>query len=351
MYRNTWAEINLENIAFNIKTLIQKNTEYNYFFGVVKGNCYGHYDVYKTIIDSGCNYLAVATLDEALKIREVFKEIPILCLGIIPTNYFKICLLNNITITISNYEQIKNITSKELNNLKVHLKINTGMNRLGTNKKEIALIKEKIKECEFILEGIYSHIYNPLNESDTLKQIQKFVNIIEEFNFEDVPIRHLFASESLILYKKISILNGCRLGSAMYGFSPDKELCLKSTFKVISEVIQINEVKNETVGYNGTYRVNDIEKIAVVAIGYADGIIRQNTGRFVYINQKPYKIVGNICMDMLFVKVDDEVKINDLVEVIKDNDHIELIANHLNSNNNEVMCLISNRVPRKYLKS
>lgn len=100
---------------------------------------------------------------------------------------------------------------------------------------------------------------------------------------------------------------------------------------------------------HGNYKANGKEKIAVVPIGYADGIIRKNTGRNVYINGKSYNIVGNICMDMLFVKVDDTVKVHDRVNIIKDIEHIEQIAKHLDTIPYEVTCSISKRVPRIYV--
>ena len=109
---------------------------------------------------------------------------------------------------------------------------------------------------------------------------------------------------------------------------------------------QINEINKETVGYDAKYKAKGREKIAVISIGYADGIIRKNKGRYVYINERPYKIVGNICMDMLFVKVDDNVKLYDKVEIIKDTKHIRNIAKHLQTNNFEVLISISSRVPR-----
>ena len=134
----------------------------------------------------------------------------------------------------------------------------------------------------------------------------------------------------------------------MYGLMENKENPLFSTFSLHSEVIQINEVENGTVGYNGNYKVEGKEKIAVVPIGYADGIIRKNTGRNVYINNKEYKIVGNICMDMLFVKIDSSVKVGDKVTIIKDIGHIEEIAKYLDTIPYEIICSIGKRVPRVY---
>ena len=351
MYRNTYVEVNLKNIENNVKSLINKYNGYKYYFGVVKADCYGHNDikVVETIIKGGCNYLAVATLEEALQIRRKIKDIPILCLGIIPIEFIEECINNNITLTISNLEYLEKLVAKEHSKLKVHIKINTGMNRLGTNnKQEFNKMYEIIKNSNLILEGIYTHIYNSSNQIDTAKQFAKFEEIIANVNLKEIPIIHLCASDAMMSYPKLEYANGCRLGIAMYGLMENKVIPLSSTFSLYSEVIQINEVENGTVGYNGNYKVKGKERIAVVPIGYADGIIRRNTGRNVYINNKQYKIVGNICMDMLFVKVDNFVKVGDKVTIIKDIEHIEEIAKYIDTIPYEVICSIGKRVPRVY---
>ena len=351
MYRNTYVEINLGNLKYNVKTLINRYSDYKYHFGVVKADCYGHNDILtvKTIIDAGCNYLCVATLDEALKIRKEIKNIPILCLGIIDSKYISLCIKKNITITMSSLDYLKKLNQS--NKLKVHIKINTGMNRLGVNNKdEFNKIYDLIKEKGFILEGIYTHIYDVNNKKNTIKQYQEFEKITSNINLLSIPIVHIGASEATEFYPKKDYANGCRLGISMYGLVDFKNISFKSTFSLYSEVIQINEVDSSSVGYNGAYKTNGKERIAVIPIGYADGIIRKNTGRSVYINNKPYKIVGNICMDMLFVKIDDTVKVKDKVVIIKDIDHIKEIAKHLDTISYEVICSISKRVPRIYIK-
>lgn len=352
MYRNTYVEINLKNIENNVKALINRYSNYKYYFGVVKADCYGHNNIktVEVIIKGGCNYLAVATLDEALEIRKFISDIPILCLGIIPLEFISECSENNITITVSNLDYLKQLLLQKCDNLKVHIKINTGMNRLGVNNTlEFNEMYKMIKNSNLILEGVYTHIYNALNETTTLEQFKKFEDITSEINLNDIPIVHIGASDATITYLKLPYANGCRLGIAMYGLMDNKDIALSSTFSLYSEVIQINEVENETVGYNGSYKVSGKEKIAVIPIGYADGIIRKNTGRNVYINDKAYKIVGNVCMDMLFVKVDDTVKVGDKVTIIKDIPHIEEIAKHLDTISYEVICSISKRVPRMYI--
>ena len=352
MYRNTYVEINLKNIEYNVKTLIDKYNNYKYYFGVVKAECYGHNSkqTVQAVRKGGCNYLAVATLEEALEIRKTITNIPILCLGIIPVKFIKECIENNITLTISNLEYLKNLIQEKHNGLKVHVKINTGMNRLGvTTKNDFNTMIEIIKNSDLFLEGIYTHIHSPSDTNVTLGQFKKFEEITADINLNEIPIVHLCASDATIIYPKLPYANGCRLGIDIYGLMDSKEeLELLPTFSLYSEIIQINEVENATVGYNGNYKVTSPEKIGIVPIGYADGIIRKNTGRNVYINNKTYNIVGNICMDMLFVKVDDSVKVGDRVTIIKDIEHIVQIAKHLDTIPYEVICSIGKRVPRVY---
>lgn len=350
MYRNTYVEVNLNSIKNNVRRLIEKYSNYKYYFGVVKADCYGHNgnDTVKTIIDAGCNYLAVATLDEAMEIRKDIKDTPILCLGIINKKYIPICIENNITITISNLDYIKELES--FPNLKVHIKVNTGMNRLGvSSKEEFNEVYKLIREKNLILEGVYTHIYNVNSNVDTINQFNTFEYITSDIDLNSIPIVHVGASEATEFYPKKEYANGCRLGIAIYGLIDYPDIEFDSTFSLYSEVIQINKVDSGTVGYNGTYKA-DHDLIAVIPIGYADGIIRKNTGRYVYINSKKYQIVGNVCMDMLFVKVDESVKVKDRVTIIKDIEHIKEIANHLDTITYEVICSISKRVPRIYIK-
>lgn len=352
--RNTYAKINLDNIKGNVEKIINRYNDYKYYFGVVKANCYGHYDIktVEKIVQGGCNYLAVATLDEALYIRKYIKNIPVLCLGLIPVQFIGKVKENNITITINSMDYMKELMNENIDGIKAHIKINTGMNRLGMKEKqEINAVIELAKEKNVKLEGIYSHIYEATNKKLYDKQIEIFKEILEDINAKDIfSIIHISASDALSLYKKPGFVNGCRLGIIMYGFTELKDLDLKSTFELYSEVIQINTLnKGETIGYNGIYTAKeDGERIAVVSIGYDDGIIRKNTGRYVYINDEKYQIVGNICMDMLFVKIDNKVKLHDKVVILKDIEHIKEVAKHLETIPYEVLCTVGQRVKRIY---
>lgn len=350
--RNTYLEIDLKNLERNVKRLIRMCPEYRYHFGVVKADCYGQSGIkpVKAVIKGGCNYLAVATLDEALEIRKKINDIPILCLGIISVQYIETCVQNNITVTVNSLEYLKEIIEEDCEPLKVHLKINTGMNRLGiSDNKEVIEAVRLIKNNRISLEGIYTHIYDASNEQKYLKQIEYFKNAVEGVNLSQIPIVHISASEAIVNYKKPDFVNGCRFGIIMYGFTDSEDILLESTAKLVSEVVQIHSLKpGDTVGYNGLFEVKEEMKVAVVSIGYADGVIRKNTGRNVYINDKPYEIIGNICMDMLFVRIDDNIEIHDKVEILRDNEHINEVAEYLDTIPYEVLCSVGKRVPRIY---
>lgn len=349
MYRETYMEIYLNNIKSNIEKIINKNNFYKYYFGVVKASCYGFgLETIKTLIEAGCNYLAVSSLEEALEIRKIYKDIPILCFGIIDIKYIDICIENNITITISNLDYLKELLKINPSNLKAHLKLNTGMNRLGIKKQdEVEEAFNLLMNSNIDLEGIFTHIYDSLDENKTMNQYKMFECLTKNIDLSKIEIVHIDASVSLVKYPKREYCNGCRLGIIMYGLEDDSNNLL-STYKLKSKVIQINEIDNETVGYNGNYKTDKKELIAVIPIGYADGFIRKHTNSYVYINDKRYKIIGNICMDMMFVKVDETVKVGDIVELIKDNNHIYEISNHLDTISYELSCSLTSRVPRIY---
>ena len=353
MFRNTYVEVNLTNIKKNVQTFIKKYNNYQYYFGVVKADSYGHYNILtiKSIIDGGCNYLAVSSLDEALEIRDHLSNIPILCLETINLQYIHLCLKYNITITVSNIDYLKELLKNDYHDLKIHLKVDTGMNRLGLRSKEdVTNAYNLIKESNMFLEGIYTHMHDALNKEETNKQFKKFEELTSDIDLTKIPIIHLTASDATMNYPKRWYANGCRLGIVIYGLQDTIDNDFLKTFSLYSKVLQINKVSNETVGYTSNYKVDGTSYIAVIPIGYADGIIRKNTGRFVYINNKKYKIVGNICMDMLFVSVDKDVKVGDTVTIIKDIDHIIEIAKHLDTINYEVICMVGKRVPRIYIE-
>jgi len=175
MYRKTFVNIDTTVLENNIKDIKKKYPDYKYYIGVVKADSYGHNSekVIKSIIEGGCNYLAVSSLDEAMEIRKYF-DIPILCLGIINPKYMDICEKNNIDVTVTNIDYLKEIKNYKLN---IHIKIDTGMNRIGVkDKSEFNLMIDELKTSNLNLKGIFTHIYEASNKENTINQIDKFKN-------------------------------------------------------------------------------------------------------------------------------------------------------------------------------
>ena len=347
MYRNTYACIKLNNIKINVEKIINKYNDYKYYIGVVKADSYGHNgnEVVNAIISGGCNYLAVSSLDEAMEIRKDF-SIPIICLGVINPKYIDICIENNIDITIPSLDYFNKIKDYKVN---AHIKIDTGMNRLGI--KEESELESIINSTKNVyIKGIYTHIYEASNGINTNKQIDRFREITRCIDLNKIDMVHIAQSDTLINYPKIDFCNGVRLGIIMYGLT-DNNLNLLDTIELCSEIIDIKKVKKgETISYNGLYTADKDELIGIVSIGYADGVNRGLIGAYVYVNNKKCEILGSICMDMLMIRIDESIKIGDKVYIYKDINHIKYLANYLNTIPYELICNISKRVPRVYIK-
>ncbi len=379
MYRKTYAEINIDNLKQNVKNITSYYNDYKYYIGVVKGNAYGCSNlVINHLIDSGINYLATSSLDEALNVREQNKNIPILCLEPVNIEYIDICIKNKIAVTVHDFGYLKDLVKKDFNGtLTVHLKIDSGLNRLGLkDKKEInESFKLLTNNSKFYLEGIYSHFATfGLTDNFWDKQLQTFKDLTDEIDLSKIPIIHLGRSATIVHHPKIEFANAIRLGLIMFGFSfispnPSKlslmkskvkkylykvsptnntsKIELKPVFSLFSEVIQTKRVrKGEYVGYNMNYLAKDDMNIAIIAIGYADGLAKNNTGRDVEINNKRYPIIGTIGMDMSIVKVDDSVKQNDKVTLIGGSIPIREVARHLGFTPCMIMTTTTDRVPR-----
>ncbi len=380
--RGTWIKINVNNLKENVKNIVAKY-HYDYYIGVVKGNAYGHgMAIINDLIKSGINYLAVSSLDEALRIRKYNNEIPILCLQPIKIDCLKLCAKKHISIclhTLAYYEKIKHLGL----NLKVHLKINSGMNRLGlSDQKEIEYLYDDIKQYPFLeLEGIFTHFRTPgLFDKSWDNQLKKFKELTAHIDLHKIKIVHIDRSNTMLAHYKCPFCNGVRLGIVMYGYSTtikysknikdqliklkrlisnkingvskttaDQDLELKPAFSFHSTVIQVNKIKKrEYVGYGIRCKAYKDQVIAVIECGYADGFNKKNQGRYVLINGKKYPIIADIGMGMLFILVDENVKINDDVILIGEDISLPYVARYLNTSIYEVLCMLDNSIPKIY---
>lgn len=389
MYRNTYAEIKVDNLEHNAKELIKKYPDYQYYFGVVKGNAYGHSNkVVKYLTRCGINYLAVASLEEGISIRDDGVTTPILCLEPIDIDYIPVCIKNNITITVHDMAYYRNLMAKEIAEpLKVHIKLDTGMCRLGfDNKDEIKEVVDGLHTKKNVtLEGIYTHFATDgIYDISWDNQYAKFIELTSEIDLNQIPIVHLGRSQTLLNHKKIPFANGIRLGIVLYGYNPtpkplpkgilntlrklkrthyhkkhhisptitDIDINLKTAFYLYSEVIQVKEIpKGSFVGYGRVYEAEENMRVAVVPIGYADGFSRKNKGGQVVIRGKRYPIVGDINMGMIIVKVDDQVQEKDKVTLIGEQIPMREVARHMQTSVYEGSCMINDWVPRVLTKN
>ncbi|MDD2435791.1 MAG: alanine racemase, partial [Bacilli bacterium] len=301
MYRNTYVEVNVNNIEDNVKKLIATYPEYKYYFGVVKSNGYGHsHKISKYIIECGINYLAVSSLEEAIEIRKLIRDIPILCLEPISIEFIYECIRYNITITVHSPEYLKLLLEQDINKrLKVHLKIDSGMSRLGfINKEEIKQAYETLIDHQYLeLEGVFSHFATSgVNDKEWDNQVTNFLELTSLIDLKKVPIVHMAKSVNLLNHEKLPFCNGVRIGATMYGYdqtprlgngikgklrevrrnyfikkfniSPtntENHIMLKPAFNFYSEVIQVKKISAGTkVGYGATYEAKEDEYIAVV---------------------------------------------------------------------------------------
>jgi len=355
IYRDTYAEINLENLYLNYRN-IESLLNNKKVIPVVKANAYGHgvIEVVDYLTKKKINYFAVSLLEEALELRNEFSDIEILVMGVLQKEYFQIAADNKITITISNFDQM--IELDKLNvPLTVHLKIDTGMNRLGVkSNKEIIKAFSILKDNKFInLEGIYTHFSTAdMNKEYYDKQVKRFVEVTELLNY-DFKMIHMSNSSSMIKYEgEIDFTTHTRLGISLYGLTLDKETkFLKNTYRLISHITDIKMLEpGEKVGYGATYTAQEKEIIGILPIGYADGFIRQNQGGDVEINGKRYPIVGRICMDQMFVKIDNTITKKDDIILFGGLVSIDEVATRLKTINYEIICQITYRVPKIYIK-
>ena len=384
MYRKTYAIIDEDKLKNNIKEIKAKYDNYKYYIGVVKNNAYNHgIKIINSLIEGGINYLAVSSLEEALDARKYNSKIPILCLEVIDLDYIYDCINNNVTITVESLEYLEKLNKIKLDfPIKIHLKLNTGMNRLGISEvkevnKCVSIISENKK---LILEGIYSHFATSgISDKYYDDQMKKFQELTKDIDLTTIPIVHLGRSLTLVNHDKPDFVNGIRLGIIMYGFSQSikedtslrgklraikrkklikkfnisktyltNDLNLKTAFSLYSNVMTIKKVKNkEFVGYGANFFADRDIKVAIIPIGYADGVTIKYKN--VSIKGKKYQIIAD-SMDMLMVKVDNTVKIGDKVEIFGENISIREASRNNGCNSYRLFNMITNRVPRIYKK-
>lgn len=369
MYRKTYVEIDCNKLENNIKEIKNKYNDYKYYIGVVKANCYGHgIESIKYLIKGGINYLATSSLEEALKIRKLYKDISILVLEPIHYEDILVAIKNNIDITIDNKDLFDKLINNNIN-IKFHIKIDSGMNRFGfKDKNDVKYVFDNSNECVKLI-GIYTQLYSGAGNS-LKKELEQFKDLTSLINLNKIDIVHIDRSLTLEQHEKIEFATGIRLGILMYGFNKyryplswkrklynkifrikdnykESILNLDTVLKFYTEVIETKKVsRNEIIGYGGMYDNNSDVIVGILPYGFADYLFINKS--YVYINGKKYNIVVNY-MDVTSVIIDENVKVGDKVEIFGDNISIREASRLANANVYKTICSITNRVPRVYV--
>jgi alanine racemase len=366
-YRDTWAEINLDHIFYNVQSLKNMLPEKVKIFAVVKANAYGHGDIQvaRTALRAGANYLAVATLDEAIALRHKGMTAPILILGAIRPEDAGLAEEFNLTLTVFQVEWLEKAKEclQEGQCLRVHLKIDTGMGRIGVKtEQEIQEIEAYIRENSlFYLEGVFTHFAqaDSLDRAYFDYQLHLFNTLLNSFK-ERPELVHSSNSAAALRYPE-SHFNAVRMGISMYGLTPSPEIesllpfQLKEAMALRSKLTYVKEIeKGEKVGYGSTYEAKESEWIGTLPIGYADGWIRKLQGQEVLVDGVRAPIVGRICMDQTMVHLPSSVPVGTTVTLIGSQGSryisVNEIAQKLETINYEVTCMISHRIPRVFIQ-
>lgn len=285
----------------NIRNFITENTK---FCAIVKADAYGLgvENVCKAIKDK-VDFFGVACIVEALAIRKFDKETNILVLGVTSPEHYSICEKLGISITISSLEHLQELI-KSKNKCRIHLKINTGMNRFGISKlSELKKCLKLIEDNKLILEGVFSHFATKKNDIGFLKkQYYKFLQFKSIVRNKNV-IFHISNSYGTT-FEGIKNLDMVRCGNLMYGIT-ENEIKNKCVLTIKSKIVAVHRIKKgESVGYDRSFIAVKRMKIAIVPLGYADGIDRRLSNNFyVLVNGIKCKIIGYICMDALIIDI------------------------------------------------
>jgi alanine racemase len=371
--RPTWAEINLDNLAFNfhlVKYFVGQNLK---FMAVVKADGYGHNSVQcaKRLESEGVDWFGVALPEEGVELRTAGIKKPILCLGSFWLGQENLLLDNNLTPVVYQINKAEsfNQAAKERGIIaNIHIKIDTGMGRIGVRFDEVSNFAGRLKDFRNLkVEGLMTHFAaaDKLSENAfTDLQINRFNECTAIFaNTGFHPVYKDLANSAGAIAHENSSANMVRIGGVLYGLADDvlpqeiKKPELKPVMAIYTRVAHLKKVpKGETLGYGRTFKTEKDSLIATIPIGYQDGLPRalSNKGR-VIINGRFAPVVGRISMDWTIIDVSEipDVRLDDEVVIIGERQGLRISAEELAEKSDtisyEITCGINRRVPRKYL--
>ncbi len=370
--KRTWAEISLSNLEHNYRALRGSIPRECRFVGVVKANAYGHGAIQaaKRLEQLGAEYLAVACLDEVIELREAGVTAPILILGPTPVGFADKLFQYNVTQAVQDLASAKALSQAALKadkSLKIHIKVDTGMSRLGFSCSEDT-VESSVEEIAAAAalpgldaEGIFTHFANADGDEEySMHQLTRFLDVIDNLGKRGVrfEIRHCAASAAVLNYP-CTHLDMVRPGIALYGHYPDPSCVgldgpgLLPVMTLKTRIAAVREMAAGTcISYGCTHTLSRDSRVAVLPIGYADGLFRLLSNRMeVLINGVRVPILGRICMDMCMADVTDVPGVNtgDVVTVFGPELPLEEKTDMIGTIQYEMLCAVSRRVPRVYI--
>lgn len=367
--RPTKLKVNLDALLENYNKSRDLNKQ-KVIIAVVKADSYGlgAKVIAKHLYENGVRYFATATLEEALELKDVIFDSMVLVLGVTNPQNVKYAVENNVSLTCPSkewlekcLEEMESIKGK----LKIHVKIDTGMGRIGISDKEELLSIDNLLTSEKIdFEGIFSHYSNADGSDNNYDdhQTKKFDDSIKLFKNKPKYI-HIGNSASTVKYNdRKDQYNMTRLGISLYGCYPSEniekldKIELDPVVSLVSKITHVKKIsKGEKVGYGVSYEAKQDEYIATVPIGYADGILRRAQGFKIKVGTEDCEIVGRVCMDQLMVRCSENTKVGDDVLFFGENNgqkiSVDDFATYQDTISYEILCCINKRVPRIYYKN
>lgn len=364
IHRDSWVEINLENIAYNMSS-IRKNTPKGVkLLAVVKADAYGHGSVMiaPTLLASGADMLGVASIDEGVDLRQAKISCDILVLGAVPVWAVESAVKANLIIAIFSKEHLQACRQAyERTGIKpkVHVKLDTGMNRIGVSMDEAVEFINEVKIADYLeFGGIFTHLANAENREKTQIQIDRWNSVISKIDTSGLLL-HILNTAGAMCYD-VPNSNMYRAGIGIYGLYPDlpsdgdvKKPDLKPVMSLKARIVNIHKAKDgEGISYGHTFTAHGTRTIATVPLGYADGVPRGLSNKISgFLNGKEVLQVGNITMDqMMFDITGVEAHLGDIITLLDEQHSIDKWAKILGTINYELTCRLKVRLPRVYTR-
>jgi alanine racemase len=325
-----WMEIDMDNLKYNIEKIkeLSQNSE---IICVVKANCYGMgaVEVVKEMVNHGINFFGIASFEEGLELRQNNINADMLVLGSLFDDEIEGSVKEGFHVSINTIEQLQFIKEKKLD-AKVHLKVDTGMGRIGFVEEDLENAYEYCQQNNIKVAGIYSHLSDADIDTEdsynyTINQLNKFDKIEKAEKYKNVKYFHIFNSGAIVRYSDKVTGNAVRPGLCMYGMLGNERIeGFKSVFAMKGRVIYKRTVQEKTpISYSRTASIEAGETFATISVGYADGLKREfSNNMYVLVHGEKCPIIGNICMDMSIIKLPSsiysKVKIGDEVTIYTD---------------------------------